>query len=97
MKGMSQGERLNLLCMTELRAQLTVVSPAPPELLPSFRPQPGTVLEPRRAAFRGLGRWFDVAFRCETDSDVTRVENFSFKIGPEIPQSQWLERGLTGF
>jgi hypothetical protein len=94
---MSPGERLNLLCMTELRAQLTVASPAPPELLPSFRPQPGRVLEPRRAAFRSLGRWFNVAFRCEVDSGVTRVEKFAFKIGAPVPQSEWLERGLTGF
>lgn len=97
MRGMSEGQRLNLLCMTELRAQITAVSALPPELLPSFRPPPGNVLQPATAAFRSLGRWFDVAFRCETDSGVTRVENFAFKIGREIPQGQWLERGLTGF
>ncbi len=97
MRGMSPGERLNLLCMTELRAQLSAASSAPPELLPSFRPRPGTVLQPGRAAFRSLGRWFDLAFRCETDGDVTRVESFAFKIGGQIPRSQWLERGLTGF
>ncbi|MCK7612669.1 DUF930 domain-containing protein [Roseibium sediminicola] len=97
MRGMSEGQRLNLLCMTELRAQIASVSALPPELLPSFRPRGGTVLQPRNAAFRSLGRWFDVAFRCETDAGVTRVEKFAFKIGNEIPQSQWLERGLTGF
>ncbi|MEM5585295.1 DUF930 domain-containing protein [Roseibium sp. AS2] len=97
MRGMSEGQRLNLLCMTELRAQISSVSALPPELLPRFRPPPGNVLQPKTAAFRSLGRWFDVSFRCETDSGVTRVENFAFKIGNEIPQSQWLERGLTGF
>jgi hypothetical protein len=97
MRGMTEGQRLNLLCMTELREQIASVSALPPELLPSFRPRGGTVLQPRIAAFRSLGRWFDVAFRCETDAGVTRVERFSFKIGKEIPQSQWLERGLTGF
>ncbi len=97
MRGMPEGQRLNLLCMTELRAQLTVASPAPPELLPSFRPRGGTVLEPARAAFRMGGRWFDVAFRCETDSEVTKVRKFSFRIGKVIPPSQWAERGLTGF
>jgi len=97
MRGMSEGQRLNLLCMTELRAQIASVSALPPELLPSFRPRGGTVLQPRIAAFRSLGRWFDVSFRCETDAGVTRVEKFAFKIGKEIPQSQWLERGLTGF
>jgi len=97
MRGMPEGQRLNLLCMTELRAQLSAVSPAPPELLPSFRPRPGTVLEPGRAAFRSLGRWYDLAFRCETNGDVTRVERFSFRIGEPIPPSQWAERGLSGF
>ena len=97
MRGMPPGQRLNLLCMTELRAQLAAASSVPPELLPSFRGLSGSVLEPRNAAFRSLGRWFDVAFRCETDSGVTRVERFSFKIGNEIPQSQWLSRGLSQF
>ncbi|GAB2183869.1 DUF930 domain-containing protein [Roseibium sp. LAB1] len=97
MRGMSEGQRLNLLCMTELREQIASVSALPPELLPSFRPRGGNVLQPRIAAFRSLGRWFDVAFRCETDAGVTRVERFSFKIGNEIPRSQWLQRGLTGF
>jgi hypothetical protein len=97
MRGMTEGQRLNLLCMTELRAQIATVSALPPELLPSFRPRGGNVLEPRNAAFRSLGRWFDVAFRCETDSDVTRVEKFAFKIGNEIPPSQWGARGLSGF
>ncbi|TYC55708.1 DUF930 domain-containing protein [Rhodobacterales bacterium] len=97
MRGMTPGQRLNLLCMTELRAQISVVSSVPPDMLPSFRPPAGTVLEPRNAAFRSLGRWFNVAFRCETDSEVTRVEKFSFKIGNEIPQSQWGSRGLSGF
>ena len=97
MRGMSASQRLNLLCMTEMRAQLTVASPVPPEILPSFRPPAGNVLEPGRAEFRALGRWFDLAFRCETDSGVTRVEKFAFKIGREIPRSEWGSRGLSGF
>ncbi|MHA7777138.1 DUF930 domain-containing protein [Roseibium sp. M-1] len=94
---MSPGQRLNFLCMTELRAQISSVSALPPELLPSFRPRGGTVLQPQNAAFRSLGRWFDVNFRCETDEEVKRVEKFSFKIGKEIPPSQWGQRGLSGF
>ncbi|MDN3720239.1 DUF930 domain-containing protein [Roseibium salinum] len=97
MRGMPPGERLNLLCMTELRAQLTVTSPQPPELLPTFRPRNGNVLEPARAAFRSGGRWYDVAFRCETDRDVTRVQKFDFRIGQPIPPGEWAERGLSGF
>lgn len=96
MRGLGPGQRLNLLCMTELRAQLTEASPFAPELLPSFRPQSGTVLEPGRAAFKSGPRWFDLAFRCEVDEDVRRVEKFSFKIGAPIPPSQWGARGLPG-
>ncbi|MEO0978052.1 MAG: DUF930 domain-containing protein, partial [Pseudomonadota bacterium] len=97
MRGLTEGERLSLLCITELDAQLTAVSPVPPEALPRARARGGTVLEYQRVAFRSLGRWFDVAFRCETNAGVTRVERFSFKIGEEIPRSQWLARGLSGF
>ncbi|WP_306145641.1 DUF930 domain-containing protein [Roseibium sp. MMSF_3412] len=97
MRGLTEGERLSLLCMTELDAQLTAVSPVPPEALPRARARGGTVLEYQRVAFRSLGRWFDIAFRCETNAGVTRVERFSFKIGEEIPRSQWLARGLSQF
>ncbi|WP_420333442.1 DUF930 domain-containing protein [Roseibium sp.] len=97
MRGLAEGERLSLLCMTELDAQLTAVSPVPPEALPRARARGGTVLEYQRVAFRSLGRWFDIAFRCETNAGVTRVERFSFKIGEEIPRSQWLARGLSNF
>ncbi|MBO0343768.1 DUF930 domain-containing protein [Roseibium sp. CAU 1637] len=95
MRGMSPEQRLNLLCMTELQAQLKSFDPSrPPDMLPSFRPQGGNVLEPIRAAYRSRGTWYDLGFRCEADRDVTRVETFSFRIGPPIHPSEWVERGL---
>lgn len=94
MRGLTEGERLSLLCISELDAQLTAVSPVPPEDLPRPRARGGTVLEYQRVAFRSLGRWFDIAFRCETNAGVTRVERFSFKIGEEIPRSQWFSYGI---
>ncbi|MEJ8472608.1 DUF930 domain-containing protein [Roseibium algae] len=98
MNGMPAEQRLNLLCMTELKAQLTNFDPSrPPDMLPSFRPSPGTVLEPGRAAYRSRGVWYDLGFRCKTDQGVRRVETFSFRIGPPIPRSQWSERGLPSF
>lgn len=97
MRGISPGQRLEVLCRTELRAQLTAVSAVPPELVPRFSGLSGTVLEPRNSAFLSLGRWFNIDFRCETNSGVTRVESFSFKIGDEIPRSQWLRRGLSRY
>jgi hypothetical protein len=95
MAGMSGPQRLNLLCLTELRAQIRDLYPdRPAEILPSFRPQPGTVLAPVRAAYRSRGVWYDLDFRCETDPAVTRVEDFSFRVGPPVPRSQWRSRGF---
>ncbi len=98
MAGMPPGQRLNLLCMTELRAQLIDWDPArPPEMLPSFRPKEGNVLEPGQAAYGSRGEWYDLNFRCETDKDVKRVVKFSFRIGPPIPPAKWQGRGLPPF
>ncbi len=98
MAGMPLGQRLNLLCMTELRAQLIDWDPArPPEMLPSFRPKSGNVLEPAQAAYGSRGEWYDLNFRCETDKEVTRVLKFSFRIGPPIPPTKWQARGLPAF
>ena len=95
MAEMLPSERLNLLCMTELRAQLRADNPQnPPELLPRFRPRGGTVLQPKQAAFRSGGQWYDVAFRCKVDDRVTRVQEFSFAVGRAVPRAEWAERGF---
>ena len=89
MANMSAGERMNLLCMTELRAQLNnEVPPFIPDLLPSLRPRKGTVLEPAGwVAFRAFGLWYNVAFRCEVDSGAKRVMTFSYRVGSPIPRA----------
>ena len=95
MNGMPQAARVDLLCMTELRAQLrTATPPYQPDLLPSFRLESGTVLQPRRAAFRAGGQWYDLAFRCELNTQVTRVESFTFRVGAPVPRSEWSARGF---
>lgn len=93
MAGLPRSRRASLLCMTEMRDQLRAAS-RPPEMLPSYRLPAGTVLEPRRAAFRTQGQWFDLAFRCEVDQQVTRVLKFSYRIGDAIPRAQWSQRGF---
>ncbi len=93
MAGLPRSRRASLLCMTEMRDQLRAAS-RPPEVLPSYRLPAGTVLEPRRAAFRTQGQWFDLAFRCEVDQQVTRVLKFSYRIGDAIPRAQWGQRGF---
>ncbi|MEP3301960.1 MAG: DUF930 domain-containing protein, partial [Roseibium sp.] len=98
MAGMSRAQRMDLLCMTELRAQLRADNPArPPEALPSFRQPAGNVLEPGLAAFRAAGQWYDLAFRCEVDDRATRVLNFRYGIGRAVPRSEWQQRGFPNF
>ncbi|GGB35565.1 hypothetical protein GCM10011316_04640 [Roseibium aquae] len=92
---MSAPERASLLCVTELRAQLTAADPRrPPELLPRFLLTGPAVVEPRLAAYRNQGIWYDVAFRCELDPGITKVEAFRFRIGPPVPRSEWGARGF---
>ncbi len=96
MRGMPPGQRLIRLCTTELRAQLNASTPPFfPDLMPSLRPRSGTVLEPAGwVAFRSFGQWFNVAFRCQTDAGVRRVERFSLRVGSPVPRSQWRQRGF---
>ncbi len=97
MNGMPQAARVDLLCMTELRAQLrTATPPYHADLLPSFRFEAGNVLQPRRAAFRAGGQWYELAFRCELDAGVTRVESFTYRVGEPVPRAEWSTRGFPG-
>ncbi|MBO9124912.1 DUF930 domain-containing protein [Rhizobium sp. 16-488-2b] len=96
--GMPRGMRVAELCTTELREQLRH-SPQRfrPELLPSYRLQQGNVLEIKRGAFRASARWYDMSFRCEVDTDGTKVLSFAYDVGAAIPKSQWRSRGFPEF
>jgi Domain of Unknown Function (DUF930) len=87
--------RAGRLCVTELREQLRHASPPYfPELLPSYRLEHGTVIEVPVAAFRGNGQWYNLSFRCEVDTDATKVVSFAFRVGDSVPRSDWTRRGL---
>ncbi|WP_283194222.1 DUF930 domain-containing protein [Rhizobium sp. AN80A] len=96
--GMPRGMRIAELCTTELREQLRR-SPQGfrPELLPSYRLQQGNVLEIKRGAFRASSRWYDMSFRCEVDTEGTKVVSFAYDVGAAIPKSQWRSRGFPEF
>jgi hypothetical protein len=96
--GMPRGMRVAELCTTELREQLRH-SPQGfrPELLPSYRLQQGNVLEIKRGAFRASARWYDMSFRCEVDTEGTKVLSFAYDVGAAIPKSQWRSRGFPEF
>ncbi|MEH0076361.1 DUF930 domain-containing protein [Pannonibacter sp. Pt2] len=94
-RGMPREERADVLCMTELRAQLLFSNPPRvPELLPSFRLASGTVLQTPQTAFRERGQWYNLALRCELDAGITRVVSFAFEVGGPVPRADWAKRRL---
>ncbi|WP_439529382.1 DUF930 domain-containing protein [Pannonibacter sp.] len=98
MRGMPREMRADVLCMTELRAQLTDASPAyRPEVLPTFRLKTGNVLATDRAGFRAGGYWYNVAFRCELDEDITKVKSFAFEVRGAVPRGEWAARGFPSY
>ena len=95
MRDLPRGVRAGRLCVTELREQLrNALPPYFPDLLPSYRLETGAVLDVPRAAFRMHGEWYNLSYRCEVDSDATRVLSFAFRVGEPIPPDQWGPRGL---
>lgn len=90
-----RGVRAGRLCVTVLREELrNAVPPYFPDLLPSYRLDEGTTLDVRKGAFRMGGEWFNLSYRCEIDSDATRVLSFAFQVGNRVPPGEWQRRGL---
>ncbi len=54
----------------------------------------GDTLTGRGAAFRSKGKWYRFAFTCHTTPDRLRVLSFEYKLGDEIPETQWSQHGL---
>jgi hypothetical protein len=95
MGGVPRGVRAGRLCVTELRERMRNASPPYfPDLLPSYPLESGNVLDIPRAAFRLGGAWYELAFRCEVDSNATQVLVFVFRVGGPIPPGDWKRRGL---
>lgn len=40
-------------------------------------------------AFRSERKWYALSYTCTASPDNMKVLSFKYKIGPEIPQSQW--------
>ncbi len=91
-----RGVRAGRLCVTELREQLqNGLPPYYPDLLPSYRLDEGTtVIDVPQAAFRVSGEWYDLSYRCEVDTNATRVLVFAYRVGAPLPPSEWKRRGL---
>ena len=95
MADVPRGVRAGRLCVTELREQLqNGLPPYYPDLLPSYRLEEGTVIDVPTAAFRVAGEWYDLSYRCEVDTNATRVVAFAFRVGGLLPRSEWTRRKL---
>lgn len=86
--------RVARLCATELTQQLRHASPSySAEIVPFDRLKEGTVVENYRASFRSNWEWYDLSYRCEVDTDATKVVRFAFDIGNLLTPEEWRRRG----
>ncbi|MBZ9759640.1 DUF930 domain-containing protein [Mesorhizobium sp. CA8] len=46
------------------------------------------------AAFRSKGQWYRLKFKCQTAPDHMQVLQFRYRIGDEIPESDWSKYNL---
>jgi hypothetical protein len=46
------------------------------------------------AAFRSKGNWYRLKFKCQTAPDHMEVLKFRYRIGDEIPKSDWSKYNL---
>ena len=54
----------------------------------------GTKLTAPGGAVRSGGHWYALNFTCDLTGDWMKATSFSFKLGPEIPQTNWEQLGL---
>ena len=65
-----------------------------PDLVPLVLLQAGNILDVPEAAFHTGTTWYGLSFRCEVDTDATRVLSFDFRVGTAIPREEWARLGL---
>lgn len=87
--GLPRDKRVGLLCSSRLEAQLQGASYNPGSV-PKFWLKAGNVIDCPNSAFgTQMGRWYKLSFRCEVDSDATKVVSFNYRVGAKIsPEEQ---------
>ena len=88
MDGVPRGQRGAMLCANALQQQLLDASYFP-KWVPSIQLKAGNIVDGSDAAFSTTTAWYHLSFRCEVDTDATRVLSFDFRVGGEIPRSEW--------
>ncbi|HZD90726.1 MAG TPA: DUF930 domain-containing protein [Pseudolabrys sp.] len=46
-------------------------------------------VDAKGGAFRSKRKWYALSYKCTASPDDMKVRSFTYKIGPEIPQSKW--------
>ena len=88
MDGVRRGQRAAMLCANALQQQLLDASYFP-KWVPSIPLKAGNIVDGSDTAFSTTTAWYHLSFRCEVDTDATRVLSFDFRVGAEIPRSEW--------
>ncbi|BAV48283.1 hypothetical protein MLTONO_3380 [Mesorhizobium loti] len=88
MDGVPRGQRAALLCANALQQQLLDASYFP-KWVPSVSLKAGNIVDGSDVAFSTATAWYHLNFRCEVDTDATRVLSFDFRVGAELPRSEW--------
>ncbi|WP_095201364.1 DUF930 domain-containing protein [Mesorhizobium carmichaelinearum] len=93
MGGVPRNERASLLCFSELHQQLLDASYFP-YIWPKVPLKSGNIVDGSDVAFSTTTTWYHLSFRCEVDTDATRVLSLNFRVGAVIPPSEWAGLGL---
>lgn len=93
MAGVPRDKRAAKLCASALQQQLLEASYFP-DLIPLVPLKTGNVLDVPEAAFHTRSTWYGLSFRCEVDTDATRVLSFTFRVKTAIPPDEWARLGL---
>ncbi|WP_027170482.1 DUF930 domain-containing protein [Mesorhizobium sp. WSM3224] len=91
MESVPRDQRVANLCANVLNQELQSADYSP-KWLPTIPLKQGNVLNPPQAAFSTTTQWFDLSFRCEVDTDATRVLSFNFRVGGLVPPGEWTRR-----
>ncbi|QND61208.1 DUF930 domain-containing protein [Mesorhizobium huakuii] len=88
MDAVPRGQRAAILCANALQQQLLDASYFP-KWVPSVSLKAGNIVDGSDVAFSTTTTWYHLSFRCEVDTDATRVLSLDFRVGAEIPRSEW--------
>jgi hypothetical protein len=97
--GFSPDERVVQLCNLEALEQVhRWKASLNPDLLVPYATadlrQSAHALEADGGAFRAGRHWFNIRFTCTVASDYKSVTAFAFKVGDEIPETDWARYDL---